>query len=49
MKTFNKEITREEAERLFKSKTGMMYPDTKHNRKMMASVASDCLIKMQGK
>ena len=42
MKTFNKEITIEEARKLVNS-IGMMYPKTEHNRIMIARAVEEIL------
>ena len=49
MTTFNQNLTIEEATVLFQFKGTAMWPDTKHNREVMASVAADHLRKLQGK
>lgn len=47
MKTFNKEMTIEEATKLYQSKNGMIYPDTEHNRNIMKQVIDNHLKKMR--
>jgi hypothetical protein len=43
MTIFKNEMTIEDASKLLKSKTGMSYPDTPHNRKMMRQAIDNCL------
>lgn len=43
MTTFNREMSKEEALELYKSKDGMSYPDTPHNRKIMKEVVDEHL------
>ena len=45
--TFNKAITREEAEKMFSHLGGWAMPDTEHNKKMMATLVHECLVKLQ--
>jgi len=49
MTSFNKELTTEEATELFHHKGTAMWPDTKHNRQVMASLIAAKLRKLQGK
>lgn len=46
MKTFNKEITIEEARELVNS-INMMYPDTEHNKKMIAIAIGEVLSELR--
>lgn len=43
MTTFNKTMTIEEATKLYQSKSGMNYPNTEHNRKVMKQVIDNHL------
>lgn len=43
MTTFNTTMTIEEATQLYKSKSGMNFPNTDHNKKVMAQVISNHL------
>lgn len=49
MTSFNKELTIEEATELFNFRGTAMWPDTKHNRRVMASLIAEKLRKLQGK
>jgi len=49
MKTFNKTITIEEAKAIINFKGETMYPDTDHNRKMIALALDNFLKKLHGK
>jgi hypothetical protein len=49
MKTFNKTITIEEANAIINFKGETMYPDTDHNRKMIALALDNFLKKLHGK
>lgn len=49
MTTLNQTLTIEEATALFQFKGTAMWPDTKHNREMMAKVSRNHLQKLQGK
>jgi beta-glucosidase/6-phospho-beta-glucosidase/beta-galactosidase len=44
--TFNKAITREEAEKMFSHVGGYMMPNSEHNRKMMATLAHESIAKL---
>ena len=46
MKTFNKEITKEEAKSLFNS-VGATYPNTEHNKEMMKSVIDEFMFNLR--
>jgi len=48
MTTFNNTITIEEATKLYQSKSGMNFPNTEHNRKMIAKVIDNHLKKLRG-
>lgn len=43
MTTFNKTMTLEEATKIYQHKSGMNYPDTEHNRKVMKQVIDNHL------
>lgn len=45
---FNKTLTLKEAKELYNNKTGMQYPDTTHNRKIMKSLVEETLNKLRG-
>ena len=47
MTTWNPEMTKEEATKLYKSEDGMMYPDTAHNRAIMKSLVHEQLTELQ--
>lgn len=47
MITFNPTMTIEEATKLYNSKTGMNYPDTEHNRRVMREVIHNHLKMMK--
>ena len=49
MTTTNKEMTIETATKMMKCKNGMKYPNTEHNRKMIASVSHNILKNLQAK
>lgn len=49
MTSFNQNLTIEEATALFTFKGKAMWPDTKHNREIMATVVNNHLKKIQGK
>jgi len=49
MTSFNQNLTIEEATALFHYKGAAMWPDTKHNLEMMASLVEAKLRKLQGK
>ena len=48
MTTFNKTMTIEEATKLYKSKSGMNYPNTDHNKKIMKQVIDGHLKRLRG-
>jgi len=47
MTTWNKAMTIEEATKLFNCKDGMTFPNTPHNRKLMAKITKDFLISLR--
>ena len=47
MTTYNKQMTLEEATALYKSESGMIYPNTEHNRNMMKQVVDNHLKQMR--
>lgn len=49
MSTFNEKMTIEEATQMFKFKGTAMFPNTRHNREMMALVVEAHLKALQGK
>jgi hypothetical protein len=49
MTTFNTQMTIEEATNLYNSKSGMNFPNTEHNRVIMAQVIKNHLTKLQSK
>ena len=49
MKTANKKISIELATKLMQSDKGMIYPNTNHNRKMIAKVSHNILKELQAK
>lgn len=49
MITYNETLTIEEATALFNFRGTAMWPDTKHNREMMASLIAEKLKKFHGK
>jgi hypothetical protein len=49
MTTFNKAMTFEEAAILYKSKSGMNYPNTEHNKKVMKQVIDNHLKVLRNK
>ena len=49
MTTSNKEMTIETATKMMNCKKGMKYPNTEHNRKMIATVSHNILRALQGK
>lgn len=49
MTTFNTQMTIEEATNLYTSKSGMQFPNTEHNRVIMAQVIKNHLSNLQGK
>ncbi len=46
MKNLNKTITKDKARKLTKATSGMCLPNTDHNRKMIAEVMHEHLIKL---
>lgn len=48
MTTFNKTMTIEEATKLYTSKSGMNYPNTEHNRRVMKQVIDNHLKSLRG-
>ena len=49
MTTFNQKMTIGEATKLYTSKSGMQFPNTDHNRVIMAQVAKNHLLTLQAK
>ena len=49
MTSFNPELSLEEATKLFNYRGATMFPDTKHNRQMMASIIHEKLQILQNK
>lgn len=49
MKTFNKTLSFEQAQEIISFKGETMYPDTEHNRKMIAKAMHVFLSKLHGK